>query len=97
MITSVYFHRSQNQSKFPSGVIYGEITVYPQTLKGEMMEQHSRPGWSEYYMGIAMSVRERADCLGNRVGAILVLHERINSTGYNRTPARMKNCTDGWC
>ena len=97
LIASVYFYRSQNQSKSPFEAIYGESTVYPQTLKGEMMEQHSRPGWSEYYMGIAMSVRERADCLGNRVGAILVLHDRIISTGYNGTPARMKNCTDGGC
>ena len=56
-----------------------------------------RPGWNEYYMKIAMSVRSRADCLGNRVGAVLVLDDRIVSTGYNGTPANMKNCTDGGC
>ena len=48
-------------------------------------------------MGIAMAVRSRADCLGNRVGAILVLDDRIISTGYNGTPGSMKNCTDGGC
>jgi len=48
-------------------------------------------------MGIAMSVRSRADCVGNRVGAVLVLDDRIISTGYNGTPANMTNCTDGGC
>lgn len=57
----------------------------------------TRPGRSDYYMGIAMAVRARADCLGNRVGAILVLDDRIISTGYNGTPANMTNCTDGGC
>ena len=61
------------------------------------MQPNSRPGWDQYYMGIAMSVRSRADCLGNRVGAILVLDDRIISTGYNGTPASMTNCTDGGC
>ena len=56
-----------------------------------------RPDRDEYYMRIAMSVRSRADCVGNRVGAVLVLDDRIISTGYNGTPANMKNCTDGGC
>ncbi|MEE2658938.1 MAG: deaminase [Candidatus Latescibacterota bacterium] len=56
-----------------------------------------RPDWVEYYMRIAMSVRARADCRGNRVGAVLVLDDRIISTGYNGTPANMTNCTDGGC
>ena len=42
-----------------------------------------RPNRIEYYMGIAMAVRRRANCLGNRVGAILVREDRIMSTGYN--------------
>ncbi len=56
-----------------------------------------RPSWEEYYMRIAMAVRSRANCLGNRVGAILVLDDRIVSTGYNGTPANMVNCMDGGC
>ncbi|MFC1525207.1 cytidine/deoxycytidylate deaminase family protein [Candidatus Latescibacterota bacterium] len=56
-----------------------------------------RPGRNEYYMRIAMAVRARADCLGNRVGAIVVLEDRIISTGYNGTPANMPNCTEGGC
>ena len=61
------------------------------------MAENRRPEWTEYYMGIALSVRSRADCLGNRVGAILVLRDRIISTGYNGTPANMTNCTEGGC
>lgn len=48
-------------------------------------------------MDIAKAVRARADCTGNRVGAVLVLDDRIISTGYNGTPAQMTNCTDGGC
>jgi dCMP deaminase len=57
----------------------------------------TRPDREEYYMAIAMAVRSRADCVGNRVGAVLVLDDRIISTGYNGTPANMKNCTEGGC
>jgi dCMP deaminase len=51
----------------------------------------------DYFMGIAMAVRRRANCLGNRVGAIVVLSGRIISTGYNGTPEGMPNCLDGGC
>ena len=60
-------------------------------------DQRQRPDWDEYYMRIAMAARSRADCLGNRVGAVLVLDDRIISPGYNGTPANMTNCTDGGC
>ena len=56
-----------------------------------------RPDRNEYYMRIAIAVRSRADCIGNRVGAILILDDRIISTGYNGTPAQMRNCTEGGC
>ena len=61
------------------------------------MSERRRPQRNEYYMGIALAVRARADCLGNRVGAVLVLEDRIISTGYNGTPASMTNCTEGGC
>lgn len=56
-----------------------------------------RPTRSEYYMGIAMAVRRRANCLGNRVGAVLVKDDRIIATGYNGTPSGMPNCDEGGC
>lgn len=48
-------------------------------------------------MRIAVAVRRRADCLGSRVGAVLVYQDRIISTGYNGTPAGMRNCSEGGC
>lgn len=57
----------------------------------------SRPMPEDYFMGIALAVRRRANCLGRKVGAILVLDGRIISTGYNGTPVGMPNCTDGGC
>ena len=57
----------------------------------------TRPSMPVYFMDIAMKVRERADCLGNKVGAVLVRQDRVISTGYNGTPEDVKNCTDGGC
>jgi dCMP deaminase len=51
----------------------------------------------EYFMGIALAVRERANCLGNRVGALIAVDRRVVSTGYNGTPSDMPNCLEGGC
>lgn len=59
-------------------------------------ERH-RPGSEEYFMRIAMAVRARADCTGNRVGALIVKDRRIVATGYNGTPENFPNCTEGGC
>ena len=56
-----------------------------------------RLDWDEYYMNIAIAVRARANCIGNRVGALLVQNRHIISTGYNGTPHGTTNCTDGGC
>jgi dCMP deaminase len=57
----------------------------------------NRPEPQQYFMGIAMAVRKRADCKGSRIGAVIVRDGRIVSTGYNGTPENMTNCTDGGC
>jgi dCMP deaminase len=57
----------------------------------------TRPPHDEYFMQIALEVRERANCIGTRVGAVIALADRIVSTGYNGTPANMKNCDEGGC
>jgi dCMP deaminase len=61
------------------------------------MTSHPIPDHDRYFMGIAMAVRERANCRGRRVGAVIVKDNRIVSTGYNGTPAGMTNCLDGGC
>jgi len=59
--------------------------------------EHPRPQTNDYFMGIALAVRRRADCTGNRVGAVIVKDRHIVSTGYNGTPAGMPNCSEGGC
>ena len=51
----------------------------------------------EYHMNISIAVRKKANCLGRRVGAVIVKENRIISTGYNGTPEGMTNCLDGGC
>jgi len=55
------------------------------------------PDSDTYYMGIAFAVREKANCTGNRVGAVIVRDNRVISTGYNGVPEGMTNCLDGGC
>ena len=57
----------------------------------------ARPNMDEYLMGIALAVRKRANCVGNRVGALIAKDGRIVSTGYNGTPRHMPNCLEGGC
>lgn len=56
-----------------------------------------RPDRPEYFMILAMAVRTRANCVGNRVGAVLIRDDRVIATGYNGTPQGMKNCDEGGC
>ncbi len=55
------------------------------------------PDWDSYYMGIAFAVREKANCTGNRVGAIIIKNNRVIATGYNGVPEGMVNCLEGGC
>lgn len=57
----------------------------------------TRPPHDEYFMGLALSVRKRANCVGTRVGAVLAVDDRVIATGYNGTPDDMKNCDEGGC
>jgi dCMP deaminase len=56
-----------------------------------------RPGWDEYFLGIAKAVAARGECVRSRVGAVLVINRRIVATGYNGVPAGERSCLDGAC
>ncbi|MBI64048.1 MAG: CMP deaminase [Chloroflexi bacterium] len=56
-----------------------------------------RPNIDEYMMTIAITVRSRANCKGNKVGAVISKEGHIISTGYNGTPHNIKNCDEGGC
>lgn len=60
-------------------------------------ERLARPDKQHYFLLIALAARTRADCLGRRVGAVIVREDRVVSTGYNGTPFGMRNCSEGGC
>jgi len=62
-----------------------------------MAHKIERPGWDEYFMNIAHVVASRSNCCRRQVAAVLVLDQRIISTGYNGTPRGITNCCDGGC
>jgi dCMP deaminase len=53
-----------------------------------------RPGWDEYFIGIAKAVATRATCLRRKYGAVITKENSIVSTGYNGAPAGMKDCLE---
>jgi dCMP deaminase len=58
----------------------------------------SRPGWDEYFLGIASAVSTRADCTRRKVGAVLVSPDhRIVATGYNGSAVGGPSCLAGQC
>ena len=62
-----------------------------------MTSKDKRPDWDEYFMMMADVVKRRADCTRRKVGSLIVRDFRIISTGYNGTPHKIKNCSEGGC
>lgn len=57
-----------------------------------------RPGWDEYFLGIARAVSARGDCSRRKVGAVLVRPDRrIASTGYNGAAPGTPGCLELPC
>ncbi len=48
-------------------------------------------------MHLATLASTRSNCMKRRVGAVLVRHCRVISTGYNGTPRHLTNCNEGGC
>ncbi len=61
------------------------------------MAAKKRPTWDEYFMLMVEVVKKRADCTRRQVGSLIVRDFRIISTGYNGTPHKIKNCSEGGC
>lgn len=62
-----------------------------------LSKKNPRPGWDDYFMGIAKVVALRSNCIKRKVAAVIVKDRRVISTGYNGTPRGVKNCNEGGC
>ena len=56
-----------------------------------------RPDFDSYFLSICRVLKERAGCIKEAVGAIIVRDKRIVATGYNGTPMGCANCFNGGC
>jgi dCMP deaminase len=61
------------------------------------MEKVTRPSWDEYFMEMAQVVRKRSTCIRRSVGAVIVLDNRIMTTGYNGVPVGIEHCGTRGC
>lgn len=50
-----------------------------------------------YFMKQAMKFRRKANCFGNRVGAVIVKEDKIISSGFNGTLIGLSECENGGC
>jgi len=66
-------------------------------MKSKKQKKDTRPGWDEYFLGIARLVSKRSTCLRRKVGALIVKERRILATGYNGTPSGIKHCVQLGC
>lgn len=57
----------------------------------------ARPGWDEYFAGMAAHVATRGTCPRLRVGSVMVRDKRILVTGYNGSPSGVAHCEDVGC
>ena len=57
-------------------------------------KKSKRPGWDEYFIGIAKAVSTRATCLRRKYGTVITKDNIIVSTGYNGAPAGMEDCLE---
>lgn len=62
-----------------------------------MSQSRDRLSWDDYYSRIANVVASRSTCVRRQVGALIVMENRIISTGYNGTPFGVANCNEGGC
>jgi dCMP deaminase len=53
-----------------------------------------RPDWDTYFIEIAQIVAKRSTCDRAHVGCVLVLENRILTTGYNGSPSGESHCDD---
>lgn len=65
----------------------------------DQYQPDGRPSWDNYFLGVALAVAARGDCMRDKVGAVLVENQthRILSTGFNGSAPGGKSCLLGDC
>ncbi|HPP66419.1 MAG TPA: cytidine/deoxycytidylate deaminase family protein [bacterium] len=66
-------------------------------MQNKKRNKNYRPGWDEYFIGIAELVAKRSTCLRRKVGAVVVKEKRVLATGYNGAPSGIKHCEETGC
>ena len=61
------------------------------------MPDDKRPTIDEYFMKMAHLAKTRSTCLRRKVGAVIVMDNRVLSTGYNGAPKGLAHCRDVGC
>jgi dCMP deaminase len=84
-------HRLAHRAIIGRAAAYA-LRVSSDPREPDLRSGRRRPNWDEYFMLIAIATRERAECLGRHVGAVLVREGRIVATGYNGTPRGFPRC-----
>ena len=87
----LYMARSNTKLQLDSG------PTVPASDPEKYLPRVKQVQWDHYYMDVALTVKTRANCWGANVGAVLVINNRIVSTGFNGTPTGFANCRDGGC
>ena len=59
----------------------------------------SRPSWDTYFMELAKKVATRTTCYSPPKGAVIIINQKVISTGYSGAPSHLKECRDdiGYC
>lgn len=52
----------------------------------------TRVAWNEYFMLLAEQAAKRSTCSRLQVGAVIVQHRQVISTGYNGAPSGIVHC-----
>ncbi len=56
-----------------------------------------RPSWDQYFIEMTEVAAKRSTCIRRQVGAVLVLDNRLLSTGYNGVPSKIEHCEKVGC
>jgi len=60
----------------------------------QIAEEHKRPSWDEYFLGLVKEVGKRATCDRGRSGCVIVKDKRILCTGYVGSPPGLPHCDE---